>query len=393
MSDWRETLAPISKSVSFVNKVKVLGCSCRIEATKMPSFRENRTSLLCAFDSGVINEDEFVLLYDINTAKSPDLPYWNYEHFDLDNLADDLCKTEFRFYKNDVYNLIEVLQLPDQFTCYNGLKIDDLEGFCMLLKRFAYPCRYLDMITRFARPVPQLCMASNLVMDYIYIAWGRLLTNLNQPWLSPVNLERFANAVFEKGAPLSNCIGFVDGTVRPVCKPGTNQRLLYNGHKKVHAIKFQSVAVPNGLVANLYGPVEGKRHDSYMLNQSDLYNQLVQYAVDTKGNVLCIYGADPAYPHRPQLQRPFQGPRITQDEKDWNTAMSKVRASVEWVFGDIINYFKFLDFKKNLKVQLSAVGKMYIVCALLQNARCCLYGSTTSEYFDIQPPSLVDYFI
>ena len=152
------------------------------------------------------------------------------------------------------------------------------------------------------------------------------------------------------------------------------------------------MVVPNGLVANLYGPVEGKRHDSYMLNQSDLYNQLVQYAVDTNGNVLCIYG-DPAYPHRPQLQRPFQGPRITQHEKDWNTAMSKVRVSVEWVFGDIINYFKFLDFKKNLKVQLSAVGKMYIVCVLLQNARCCLYGSTTSEYFDIQPPSLVDYFI
>ena len=150
----------------------------------------------------------------------------------------------------------------------------------MLLKRYAYPCRYLDMITRFARPVPQLCMASNLVMDYIYTAWGRLLTNLNQPWLSPVNLERFVNAVFEKGAPLSNCIGFVYGTVRPVCRPGTNQRLLYNGHKKVHAIKFQSVAVPNGLVANLYGPVEGKRHDSYMLNQSD---QLVQYAVDTNG--------------------------------------------------------------------------------------------------------------
>lgn len=135
----------------------------------------------------------------------------------------------------------------------------------------------------------------------------------------------------------------------------------------VHAIKIQSVAVPNGLVANLYGPVEGKRHDSYTLNQSDLYNQLVQYAVDNNVNVLCIYG-DPAYPHRPQLQCPLQGPRISQDEKDWNTATSKVRASVQWVFGDIINYFKFLDFKKNLKVQLSAVGKMFIVCALLQNA-------------------------
>ena len=40
-----------------------------------------------------------------------------------------------------------------------------------------------------------------------------------------------------------------------------------------HAIKFRSVAAPNGLVANLYGPVEGKRHENYMLNQSDLNNQ------------------------------------------------------------------------------------------------------------------------
>ena len=47
--------------------------------------------------------------------------------------------------------------------------------------------------------------------------------------------------------------------------------------------------------------------------------------------------------------------------------MSAVRYSVEWVLGDILNYFKFLDFHKNLKIQLSAVAKMYIVCVLLQN--------------------------
>ena len=40
--------------------------------------------------------------------------------------------------------------------------------------------------------------------------------------------------------------------------------------------------------------------------------------------------------------------------------MSSVRVSEKWIFGDIINFFKFLDFKKNLKIQLSAVGKMYI---------------------------------
>ncbi|KAL9977147.1 hypothetical protein ACROYT_G014520 [Oculina patagonica] len=33
----------------------------------------------------------------------------------------------------------------------------------------------------------------------------------------------------------------MDGTVRPIARPGERQRVLYNGHKRVHALKFQSV--------------------------------------------------------------------------------------------------------------------------------------------------------
>ena len=62
--------------------------------------------------------------------------------------------------------------------------------------------------------------------------------------------------------------------IASVSRPGKKQRVLYNDHKKVHAIKFQSLAVPNGLVANLYGPVEKKKHDSSMLVESGLYNKL-----------------------------------------------------------------------------------------------------------------------
>ena len=211
----------------------------------MPKFRENRATLLYAHYNGVISDEEFVLLYDINTAKSPDLPYWNYDPFDLDEMSDDECKCEFRFLRNDVYRLIDAMNLPDTFTCYNGLKIEAVEGICIFLKRFAYPCRYLDLISRFARPVPQLCLISNVVMDYIYTQWNHLLSTFNQPWLSPENLELFAEATFQKSRALDNCFGFVDGTVRPVSRPGRNQRVLYNGHKKIHAIKFQSVAVPN----------------------------------------------------------------------------------------------------------------------------------------------------
>lgn len=83
---------------------------------------------------------------------------------------------------------------------------------------------------------------------------------------------KYFDAVFQKSGALQNCFGFEDGTVGPVSRPGKNQRVLYNGHKKVHAIKFQSVPVPNGLLANLYGPIEGKRHDTVMLADSGLYN-------------------------------------------------------------------------------------------------------------------------
>ena len=69
--------------------------------------------------------------------------------------------------------------------------------------------------------------------------------------------------------------------MRPISRPNESQEILYNGHKKVHAIKFQSVAAPNGLVANLYGPVEGKRHDSGMLAMSGLLDALQRYSLAT----------------------------------------------------------------------------------------------------------------
>ena len=73
--------------------------------------------------------------------------------------------------------------------------------------------------------------------------------------LNPPTLEMYARLVHDKGAALQNCFGFVDGTVRPIARPDQHQRVMYNGHKRVHAIKFQSLVLPNGLIANLYSPV------------------------------------------------------------------------------------------------------------------------------------------
>ena len=111
------------------------------------------------------------------------------------------------------------------------------------------------MIQRFARPVPVISMVTNILIDYIYDIHGRRLTNWNRDILDTDHLEMYAAVIAARGLPLDNCFGFVDGTVRPIARPGENQRILYNGHKRVHAIKFQSVVLPNGLIGNMYGPV------------------------------------------------------------------------------------------------------------------------------------------
>lgn len=71
--------------------------------------------------------------------------------------------------------------------------------------------------------------------------------------------------------------------------------------------------------------------------------------------------------------------------------MSRVRVAVEWPFGGITEYFAFVDVKKNMKLYLQAVGKLYLVSTILYNARVCLYGSTTSKFFEVEPPTLEDY--
>ena len=129
-----------------------------------------------------------------------------------------------------------------------------------------------------------------------------------------------------------------------------------------------------------------------MLADSGLLDNLEQHSYSPDGNPLCIYG-DPAYPLRVHLQAPFRDGIITPEMRNFNTSMSSVRVSVEWLFRDIVNYFKFMDYKKNLKINLSAVGKMYTVCALLQNARTCLYRNQTSNYFGLDPPSIEEYFV
>jgi hypothetical protein len=67
-------------------------------------------------------------------------------------------------------------------------------------------------------------------------------------------------------------------------------------------------------------------------------------------HVFALYG-DPAYPLRMHILAQYRGAVVTRDQQLFNKRMSKVRVSVEWAFGKVVQYFTFLDFSKNLKLK------------------------------------------
>ena len=82
-----------------------------------------------------------------------------------------------------------------------------------------------------------------------------------------------------------------------------------------------------------------------MLHESSLLNDL-QIVAWFNGQPLYIY-VDPAYPMEIYLQSPYKEGSLTRDQKDDNKAMKEVRVAVEWLFGEIKTYFKFVDLKLN----------------------------------------------
>ena len=159
----------------------------------------------------------------------------------------------------------------------------------------------------------------------------------------------------------------------------------------MHALKDQSVTIPSGMVANLFGPAERTKHDCAILAMSGLLLTLQRYPHGPNRKVPCNFG-DPAYPLRRNLLAPYNDAQLTQKQMNFNSSMNKVKVTVERMFGEVIHNFKFTYFKKNLEIGLSCVGKFYRVSAILTNAHSCLYKSNVSQYFAIDPPLLEEYF-
>lgn len=76
------------------------------------------------------------------------------------------------------------------------------------------------------------------------------------------NVHKYALATYCVSESLDNCIAFIDGTVIGIYRPDDYEKrnVAYNGHKLKHALKYQAITSPNGLILHAYGPMEGTRN-------------------------------------------------------------------------------------------------------------------------------------
>lgn len=172
----------------------------------------------------------------------------------------------------------------------------------------------------------------NELVAFLDVNWEHVLDFDHDGVLHPTQLARYANAIYDAGAPLRAVWGFIDCTIRRLCRPTWYQRVAYNGHKKIHALKYQAVMLPNGIVGHLNGPYEGRRADPGMLRDSGLLEHCAEHAFRNDGverRTLQLFG-DPAYSVSPFLVSPFAGAGVrTDEEKEWNTQMASVHIEVE----------------------------------------------------------------
>ena len=291
------------------------------------------------------------------------------------------------------------LRVPNPFKTCNGCSFSSIEAVSLLLARFRSAGDIFELSRQYDRSQASLSQLVNELCQFINDTWSHLLDFDHQYLLSKPKLIEYAHAIHKAGAPLASVWAFLDCTLREICSPTWFQRVVYNGHKKFHALKYQVLKLPNGLIGHLYGPIEGRHNDNFLLTDSNLLEMCAAHANHPNIRAdrpihewsLQIFG-DPAYGLNPYLISPYTRNQQSPDEHEWNQRMAKVWIEVEHGFADITRTWPFLNAWWKQKIFASPVGTYYRVGALLSNALNCIRPNQTAQAFECEPPTLEEYF-
>jgi hypothetical protein len=291
--------------------------------------------------------------------------------------------------------LINIAHLPEVVVSHSRDSAPLRTAFLCMCMKYAWPTRLGTMTELFGKGTSWI---SRIIKALRLLLFNAFHARLRTPrCISEDDLRRFSAAVQAKSG-VDVCFGFLDGTVRPVCKPRDAQGELYNGKDRVHALKYQIVSTPDGIIRHIDGPWPGRRHDQHMVSSAPcslglpvLQEWLLAHPRTPYGTQYFIY-ADAGYTTAPGIETPWPDADFNLEHHAYNEAMSASRIAVEWEFGHILFYWAAHHFKPQQKVLSNqGIGQVYFVSAFLTNLYTCLHPSKTSNYFGLQPPSLSSY--
>jgi hypothetical protein len=181
-------------------------------------------------------------------------------------------KSVARFTRAEIEELVNILDVPAYIQCEKSRnKEDRITALCMLLCRLAYPTRLVDVEMQFGGGKSRFSRITYLTAAFLWQRWKHLL-RFDPRLLTQPKLAWFAAAFKSKGAPLDCIAGLIDGTLQKNAHPVRNQRIVYNGWKRIHCLKYYAVVY--GLVIHVHSPVDGRGHDETVYKESGLVDIL-----------------------------------------------------------------------------------------------------------------------
>ena len=259
---------------------------------------------------------------------------------------------------------------------------------CVYMFKMSHPCRLrFDTEKFFGMRKSKI---SELILFFGSALYKLACQYFDNPRIWYRHMARYARCIERKCNDLfPNIWGFIDGTLRKTCRPTVHQDLLYTRYKRCHALKYQSIVTPDGLIACLSGPYIGKRHDSRMLTESGILDKLRTLFAE-QGVVYALYG-DLAYAQNIYVFGGYNAPAPDSPEAVFNQVMSSVRISVEWGFSNVLQRWQHPDFQRAMKLFRTPIAQQYINCVFLNNIFNTVYGCSTSEYFECEMMTVESY--
>ena len=266
----------------------------------------------------------------------------------------------------------------------------------------------------FGRDFSQQSRGSKFFINHVYSILGDLVLDNLEWWYNSGYLQKSCDAITNKiqrrfqielDDEEKTVFGFIDCNCLETSRVGGGpcedgeyaerydekvQQAFYNGWKSIHGLKHQTVDTAFGLTADMFGPTSLRRNDLRLMTQSRINPRLRELQIYSPIQ-LKVFG-DSAYPFLSHLFSYYSGANTTSRQKQFNYWLKSVRISIEWNYQVTSNLYRYLKNLQKLKVLGSKkCAKIYIVATILRNCHVCLYGSETSNYFKVIPPTLFEY--